>query len=191
MLLTRLNKAILYRYLFYKHFYRFIFLHKPLCSKYKDNTFVLFNLYVCRSCLLFYTGFLLALITGLSFIKNIYFDFYFKIALSGLIFILIVSYPKIYSIFNRKIKDMIRLLNGCYLALVLVFCFKISTTAGVFSFLAFIMFKKIYNKERDGSRICRGCQKLENGNCDGYIKQKQALLNIDEEYFKIMENYRK
>ena len=187
ILLTKLNKALLYKFLFYKHFYKYIFLHKPLCEKYKDNTLKIFGLYVCRSCLLLYTGFLISIILCITSIKSIHFDKYFYLGLAGLILTFIVSYPTIYSKFRRLTKDFIRFYDGIFLAAFFVVSFKFNLYAGFGSILVFILLRTIYNKKRSGDRICKGCEKLVVGKtCEGYIQQKQALLDLEEEYSNII-----
>lgn len=186
-LMTQLNKIILYYLLFFKYFYKFIFLHKPLCPKYKESTLKIFGLYICRSCLCLYTGFLISLTLLISSVKVVNFDKYFFLGLAGCILTFAVSYPSIYSKFRRITKDVIRFYDGIFLAAFFVICFKIHLYIGIGSLAFFILLRNTYNKKRDGSRICKDCNALIDGTtCIGYIQQKQALLKIEEEYSKII-----
>lgn len=185
-LLTKLNKQITYNIVFYKHFYKFVFLHKPLCEKFKNDTFKIFGLYVCRSCFWLYLGFLIsAICTSLS-IKTVYLDNYFYLGLAGCILTFFVSYPTIYKNFHRITRDFVRFYDGIFLAAVFVICFKISMLAGVWSVISFIIMRNLYNKKRKQD-ICKGCEELsKNTTCVGYMLQKEALLKIEEEYSNII-----
>lgn len=186
ILQTKLSKNILYKFLFLKHFYKFIFLHKPLCERYKDNTLKIFGLYVCRSCLLLYTGFFLSLIFCILSVKSVHLNKYFYLWFSGLLLTTAMSYPPVYYKFSRLSKDFIRLYDGIFLASAFVLCFKIHWELGFLSIFAFIFVKNLYNLKRKGD-ACTECPRLSEGTtCEGYILQKEALLKIDEEYSDIM-----
>ncbi len=74
-----------------------------------------------------------------------------------------------------------------FLAAFFVVSFKFNIYTGFGSILVFIILRTIYNKKRSGDRICKGCEKLVEGKtCEGYIKQKQALLDLEEEYSNII-----
>lgn len=186
-LLTKLNKSLIYRIIFYKHFYKFIFLHKPLCEKYRQNTLKVFNLYICKSCLLLYTGFFITIATIIQS-QN-----YFALKKNSIIiaslgmFTFIISYPTFYKRFRRIIRDIIRFFDGIFLAIYFVFCFKIHIIIGLFSIIFFANIRNYYNRKRSGERICKDCFELMKGKtCIGYIQQKEALLKIEEEYSNIM-----
>ncbi len=183
----KLNKSILYKYLFYKHFYRFIFLHKPLCSRYKDFTLQIFGLYICRSCFFLYLGFFISLILTLIAIKDVTFNKYFFLGFAGMLLTFFISYPPIYARFSRITKDFIRFYDGIFLAAFFIICFKLGLFIGITSICAFFIMKHIYNKKRSGKNICKGCDKLQtNKTCEGYVKQQEALLKIEEEYSNII-----
>jgi len=186
-LMTRLNKEITYKIIFYKNFYKYLFLHKPLCDKFKNDTFKIFGLYICRSCFWLYLGFIISTISTISLIKTINYDKYFYIGLVGCIFTLIISYPTIYKNFGRITRDFVRFYDGIFIAAIFVLCFKINILIGFFSILAFVAIRNLYNKKRKSVDICQNCKELlENTTCSGYIKQKEALLKIEEEYSNIM-----
>ncbi|MBQ8459459.1 hypothetical protein IJ541_05080 [bacterium] len=163
-----------------------MFLHKPLCPRYKDSTVKIFGWYVCRSCLLLYSGFILTLLLIIPKIKTIQFDKYFALWICGCILTLFMSYPPLYSKFRRITKDFVRFYDGIFLASVFVVCFKSNIYAGILSIFAFILLRNLYNKKRTGDRICKGCENLnQETTCVGYQKQKEALLKIEEEYSNI------
>ena len=163
-----------------------MFLHKPLCERYRENTLKIFGIYICRSCLLLYSAFILTLMLIIPKIKTIQVDKYFVLWICGCMLTLIMSYPPLYSKFRRLAKDFIRFYDGIFLASLFVVCFKINIYAGIASLLAFIVIRNIYNKRRTGDRICKGCEHLnDNTTCLGYREQKEALLKIEEEYSNI------
>lgn len=144
-LLNRFNKSLLYKFIFYKHFYKFIFLHKPLCEKYREHTLKIFGLYVCKSCLLLYSGFILAFVVILSSSKPIEFNKYFFLGVAGGILTFAVSYPPVYKKFSRLTKDFIRFYDGVFLAALFAVSFKINIFLGVVSIVAFIIMRNTYN----------------------------------------------
>lgn len=185
--LTKLNRTILYYVLFYKNFYKFMFLHKPLCPRYKNNTIKIFGIYICKSCLLLYSGFVLTLCLLIPKVKSVYFDKYFLLFCFGLLLTLMASYPSIYSNFRPITKNFVRLYDGIFLAGIFFICFKINIYAGIMSILGFIFLKNIYNKKRKSRNLCKNCEQLQEGKtCIGYKEQKEALLKIDEEYSNII-----
>lgn len=183
---TKLNNTILYHYVFYKHFYKFVFLHKPLCPRYKSHTIEIFGLYVCKSCLLLYSGFILTLLIMIFCIKTVYFSKFYICAILCSLIIFLLTCPKIYSKLPKIGKNIIRFFDGVLIAGVLATCFKISIATGFAGILAFIIIRNLYNKRRTGERICENCEYLGgNKTCTGYEKQKEALLKIEEEYSNI------
>ncbi len=164
-----------------------MFLHKPLCEKYKDSTLKIFGLYVCRSCLLLYFGLILSMVATLTTIKAVNFDKYFFLGLAGCFLTFLLSYPPIYSRFHRITKDVIRFYDGIFLGAIFVISFKINIIIGLCTIGAFVIFRNIYNKKRGGERICAGCPELSKQvTCQGYAEQKNVLLEIEEEYSNII-----
>jgi len=185
-LLTKLNNALLYQMAFYKHFYKFMFLHKPLCPRYKNFSIKIGNMYFCRSCFLLYCGFFIALLQCIPGIKTIEFGRYFIIGLIGALTTLIASYPSVYSRFKRSTKDFIRFYDGIFLAIFLTVAFKINIYIGILAVISFIIVRNLYNRVRFKHNLCEGCEHLSNNKtCVGYIQQKEALLKIEEEYSNI------
>lgn len=187
MLQTRLSKALLYKYLFYKYYYKFLFLHKPLCDRYKNSTLKLFGLYVCRSCLFLYTGLIIGIFVVLTKVQSVVIDKYFWLGFSGAFLTLVVSHPYIYGKFSRVSRDFIRFYDGLFLGAVVCVSFKISINTGIAALVLFWLIKRIYNRKRSGEKICAGCSELKEGTtCSGYKEQKQAFLDLDEEYSNII-----
>lgn len=130
------------------------------------------------------------MIISTTAIKTVQFDKYFFLGLAGCILTFAVSYPAIYSNFRRLTKDFIRFYDGVFLAAMFVVCFKINLYTGFISIAAFLIMRYTYNKKRGGERICKCCNELVEGKtCSGYIQQKQALLNLEEEYSNIVTKW--
>jgi len=137
-----------------------------------------------------YSGLLLAIAATLTTIKTVSFDKYFFLGLAGCFLTFLLSYPPIYSRFHRITKDVIRFYDGIFLGAIFVISFKINVILGFCSIGAFIIFRNLYNKKRTGDRICAGCPELlKQTTCEGYIEQKNVLLEIEEEYSNIIMKY--
>lgn len=188
MLPIKLNKFLLQKYLFYKHYYKFIFLHKPLCQKYRNFSFKFLGMYFCKSCFLLYLGFFSTLAIILPKLEIITLDKFFILGVCGILLTAFVSYPGIYNKFSRSSQYFIRFYDGIFLAIYFTVFFKLDLAAGFLSILLFLIVKHIFNKKRNLD-LCKGCPELpKETTCEGYLEQKQALLDIDEEYSKIITN---
>ena len=182
-------KALLYKYLFYKHFYKFVFLHKPLCERYKFSTMKIFGLYVCRSCLFLYLGAIITCFLAIPKIDIVVLNNFLYLALCGLILTFMASYPPVYSHYHRISKDFVRFFDGVFIALLFIVMFKINIPSGFMSILLFVLVRNRLNKYRTSDRVCKDCPELIEGKtCQGFIQQKEALLKISDEYSQIMEN---
>lgn len=178
-----------YRVKYYRHF---LFSHKPLCKKYEHESLRFFkNYYVCRSCFFMYTGLWAALALSLLNLNGR--PGFYEI-ISTLIFaalITILTKPSIYHRFSRRIKDIIRFFDGVVISLVFVLFCKINLLVLIAGIIGFIFIKRIYNSQRDASKICSGCPELSTGRaCSGYRKQVDALLNLEEKFSSTIQNRR-
>lgn len=125
-------------FLFFKHFYPYYFSHKPLCEKFKDDTFVINNkIYLCKSCVCIYSGMLLALATFS----------YIKIDLTQLLFftslIVLLSAPAIYKKYSRTTRNCARFSTGFLVVLLLLKTFIVSPLLSILFLLSFMMLIQI------------------------------------------------
>ncbi len=187
MLPIKLSKYLIYKYLFFKYFGKFLFLHKPLCQKYQKETIKAFGFYICRSCLFLYYGLALGFVPAVMQIKSVEFNKIFFIGLFGAFLTLLVSYPPFYKHFSRISRDFIRFYDGLFLGIFIALCFKLRINTGIAGIVLFLLVKKAFNKKRNPQTICAGCKELVSGKvCSGYIEQHKALLKIDEDYSNII-----
>ena len=155
-----------------------MFVHKPLCDKYRENSLLFFNkIYICRSCFYLYLGLLIGVIVGL----NLNISFKQSVIFTGLIIFL--SYPKFYRFFNRAVKDILRLLGGISVAILLITTFMLSIKTLLILICFLFLIKKYYNKLRGSRDLCKDCpEQYKSKSCAGYKLQTESILNI-EEYF--------
>lgn len=178
-----INTFNYFRY-YIKYYGKFMFLHKPLCEKFRKYSFFMFGkFYICRSCLFLYIGVLLSFLISF-YIKSVdikYFILY-------IILILFVSYPVFYRKLSRYIRDFIRLNNGFMIGGTLIISYKYNLICFFASLILLLTIKHYYNKIRNKNDICRGCEELKSDKtCSGYLLQKQALLDLEENYCKILK----
>ncbi len=182
--MNKLSNTLKYYKYYFKYYGKYMFLHKPLCEKYKNDSFLIFNrIYFCRSCFYLFLGILISAVCA-GFIKKldpIYFLIY------GFT-IIILSFPRFYKKYSRFIRDIIRFNNGFMCGGLLIIAFSINI-AVLFITLLFLLFLKIYyNKLRKNTDICQNCSELLlQKTCSGYELQKQALLDLEENYCRVID----
>ncbi len=178
-----INTLNYYRY-YLKYYGKFIFLHKPLCEKFqKDSFFIMNKFYFCRSCLFLYIGLLLSVLF-LFYIKTINLNYFMLYSC----FVVIISYPKFYKKYSRYFRDFIRLNNGLMCGGLLVITYKYNPIYSLISLIFLFLIKHCYNKIRNKIDICEDCEELlKKQTCSGYILQKNALLDLEENYCKTLE----
>lgn len=185
-------KYLKFKIYYFKYYYRFIFAHKPLCEKFKNDTLLLFHkLYVCRSCFYLYMGLFVTLLISFYCLmpniinKNI-------ILISSFIFtVLLFSKPSFYKNYSRLQRDVLRCSTGISMGLTLIILCKVNLQMGLFLLTALFIAKKIYSRERNIIDVCDCCNELSAGKtCSGYKKQIEALLILEENYSKTL-NIRK
>ena len=187
-LFKSIKKDLKYKVYYYKYFYQFVFAHKPLCDKFRNDTILLLNkIYICRSCLFLYSGLFLTL----SFAFNPFiFDIIAKNVILILCFVLsvlLITNPKLYKKYSRLKRDIIRFLNGVIIGLTLMILIQVNFITGIFLLATLFVTKKIYNKYRSFTDICAGCSELNTcKTCTGYKKQVEALLILEENYSKTL-----
>lgn len=173
------KNAFLYIFYYLKYFHNFMFAHKPLCERHIHDTVKVGNFYICRSCVFLYLGILVGSCIALSLKIN------FLSTIFMLFVIIFVSAPKIYSNYSRKSRDFLRLLLGFFMSITFITSFRIGVLAFLGTVVAFHFIKKVMNSKRNPERFCKGCSKLgQNTACEGYKKQTQALLDMEEAFSK-------
>lgn len=167
---------IISKFYYLKFFMPFIFVHKPLCTKYQKDTINFFSkIYVCRSCFLFYTGIFLSIL----FYNFINMNIKFLAVLS--LFVIAASHPVFYKNYSRFLRDLLRFLLGFAVSLLLIKLAFINIGYALALLCFCFIVKSIYNRFRKKNDLCRNCGKQYSRKaCEGYSKQTQALLKIEE-----------
>lgn len=181
-----LIKLFKYKFYYLKYYYKFLFVHKPLCEAFRADTLFIFNkIYFCRSCFMLYLGFIFSFISSFLFLTKKYLNGNAPILIIFTLFIILTSNPNFYKNYTRKQRDVLRLSTGIIMGLIAAITIKFYFWGGIFAILCLLLCKKIYNKERKKVDICRNCPKLNTPEiCDGYTMQKLALLDFEEFYSK-------
>lgn len=165
--------------------YPFRWAHHPLCNRFSQDVFrfkfpFLSIIYVCRSCVFFYLGFLLGLIFNL-------FEGYRNLV--PYIFILFcvlfipLSFPTIYGRLSRPIKDFLRLGLGWTCSLVISFVFIDMWWLSIILVLIFLFLYYIFGKYRQVAKSdqCVGCVELDNESpCSGFKFQVSKVREYED-----------
>ncbi len=169
------------RFFWLRCFLPVVFSHKPLCRRFRQDVVSWGKIDVCRSCVLLYSGFLLALTIVLSCPVS-----YgaWKAALFGVLLAVAgVSFPWWYGRFYRRVRDVLRFLLGCLLAVPVGFWKSgYIREAGVFLLvlLAMRLGYAAFHKDLN-SRACSGCEELgRSGICSGFMKKAQCMIRYEE-----------
>ena len=139
------------RFYYLKYYTPFIFSHKPLCEKFKNDTIVIFNkIYLCKSCFYFYLGILSSfLLINISLNLNYLFCVLFLI--------IICSYPRFYANNKRFVRNLLRFFLGFFSMLLMLDLIKIDILYFVMYLIICIILKNFYNKKRSKIDICSNC----------------------------------
>lgn len=179
-LVSMFVEKVILKFIRLKYFYPYVFVHKPLCRKYKNDSINFKNIYVCRSCFFLYLGILFALILY----GNIDFNLYILL-LSFLIFFL--SNPMFYRFYSRKTRDFSRFFLGFLTILLLLNMYSYDKYLFVFLLICLLIIKHLYNIQRKQVDLCSNCSELaKNRICTGYALQTTAMLQIEEEMSKFI-----
>lgn len=175
-----LFENIVLKFIHLKHFYPYLFVHKPLCAKYRVDSMNIGNLFICRSCFFLYLGVLLA------FILYKYINISFSFLLMGLTIIVLLSNPFYYRFYSRITRDASRFFLGFLTIIYLIKMYSYDKLLFASSILCLLIVKHLYNTQRQKVDLCSNCNELTNSNiCIGYTMQANAILQIEEE----MSNY--
>jgi len=160
-----------------------LFAHKPLCSFFRKDLFCLKGVYICRSCFFLVLGFFVSILSIVLFNLAKY-RIYIYLSILFPVIIFIFSYPRIYRILTRSIKDWLRFFlgwSGVNVLLLLVFK-KIFLFLGVLGFL--LILRMVYSEERNKikNKICDNCQEFHQDKlCSGFLP-KSKLMKKYEDY---------
>lgn len=178
-----LHSRIHLKALWLKHTYSFIWAHKPLCQRYREDVFQIKNIYLCRSCFFAYTGIFTGSIAPLLLPQG-YLEYCNQFILILVIITLPLSYPAIYKKLSRVIRDCVRFCLGTLMPLVMYSIFKGHLLMPLFVVLLSIIVWKIYYRQRSKRKIqlCESCNEYNaHGICPGFTHQAQLIKAYEEE----------
>lgn len=173
-------EIITLKYIHIKHFYPYLFVHKPLCTKFMADTIKIKNIYICRSCFFLYLGIFLA------FILYKYINFNYFVLLIFFLLIILLSNPMYYKFYSRIFRDFSRFFLGFLTIILLLKTYYYNVYVSVGIVLCLLVIKHLYNIQRKKVDLCYNCEELVSTKiCSGYTLQTNALLQEEEE----MSNY--
>ena len=194
--LDKVIDTVYLKILHLKYSYKYFFAHHPLCDNYRNHTYKIGNLYVCKGCFHTYSGFLLfsilyAILTSQgSFLTNFLFN-----SIYGLLLQLIFLLPLTVDFFNievpRIIKNIFRQMLGysasTSLFVIILSPLIIKLISFVIMVLVYIKLKKARKKKKDD--LCHTCNEYELISKDYYCSGYAYMLKKEEEFSKEAGTY--
>lgn len=163
-----------------------LFAHKPLCKSFKKDLFQIKNIYFCRSCSFLLLGFSLSILS-LTLLNLIQFTLYIYLSIFLSILVLIFSYPKLYKVLSRPIKDCLRFSLGWSLAnLLFLLIFKklfLFLTITAFLWILKVVYSGMRSKMKDDA--CNHCEEFHQDKlCSGFLPKAKLMKKHEDQVCK-------
>lgn len=176
----QLKESFFIKFFWIKHYWKFIFAHKPLCSRFHKEVLNIGKIYICRSCFLAYLGMVLSipffLFSPLPYLLEIY--------VAILMVTLILSYPSHYKKLHRSIRDVLRFYMGILLSCTAYLIMSQHIIIGLLGAVILFIFWKYYLFVRKSRKLnaCNNCSELDqNKICSGFEKQAASIRKFEKE----------
>ena len=171
------------KWLWWRHTWRFIWAHKPLCDRFRHDVIRVGSLTLCRSCTLVYSAAAITLLIALCASDWIRPWAWQLLVLSGGA-TLVFSFPPWYRHWSRGLRDLVRSLLGVTIAWGIYLILQGSVGVG-FLGLAFLwLMWKIYQplRRRNKQDACHGCPELaHHGICSGFSWQADYVRIYEQQ----------
>ncbi len=178
--------------------YPFLWAHKPLCEKYREDVIAIQGISLCRSCLFVYLGItagVLFYLIAACFYKAysagnlVGMERYFTAFLYPLLaalscLVMLFSSPYFYKKMPRKIRDLLRFFLGFLIPSFLSLLLFGKILFPLLFLLIFFLCFRVYSRKRVKRklRICFDCTEYsEEHICSGYILQSELIREYEEE----------
>lgn len=167
--------------LWLQHTYRFRWAHKPLCQRFQHDVLSLGHVYLCRSCTFVWAGLVssaVALLLLRESFEPVSASFFAAVAAPTLL----LSLPRWYSRWPRRVRDLLRFGLGVTLASGLFLLATGQLLAAALGFALLYAVKRHYQVRRRAKKkeACRGCPELGGGNiCSGFALQAQHVRRYE------------
>ncbi len=164
------------------HVWTFNWAHKPLCARFREGVVQIGRAYVCRSCLLLYTG----LAAGIVLLPVIERPLSFPAVCGGLalmVLTVVLSAPMWYKRWPRRMRDILRFASGLSISFCLSLLFTGHVAIGIIGAALMLACWKLYFHLRGGRKrqACNGCQQLETGQiCAGFAYQAEHIRRYEQ-----------
>ena len=164
------------------HAWTFNWAHKPLCARFREDVVRIGRAYVCRSCLLVYSG----LITGIVLFLAIGAQLSFPAVCMGVTLTaltVVLSAPVWYKKWPRCVRDILRFASGLSISFCLSLLFTGHVAIGIIGAALMLAFWKVYFHLRGGRKrqACDGCEQLDTGRiCAGFAYQAEHIRRYEQ-----------
>lgn len=190
--LNKLLKTIYLKLTHFKFTYTYFFAHHPLCGKYRDHTYKIGGIYVCKGCFHTYSGlivfFVLNLVLYTANIEPIrlMYNTGFSI-IPFLLFLLPLVVDFMHIKVKRPIKNIFRQMLGYFIStglLIILFSpFLLKLIAPVIILIVYIFLRKARKSKKHD--LCKSCPEMSsNSVCSGYgymfEKEKEFSIKAGE-----------
>ena len=181
------TKAYL-KWLWLSKTYPFLWVHKPLCNSYKEDTISAQGVHLCRSCVFTYLGITVG--CSLTAFTALSANTISALLVALLLLTLPLSHPAIYKTTPRFVRDILRFNLGAIISfsLLLPICHQ-KLYLPLISTGISIIFWKIYYQKRSIRKIkfCENCSEYRTGKiCSGYILQAGLVREYEEKATEII-----
>jgi hypothetical protein len=174
-------EKIVFKWLWLKHYWRFNFAHKPLCSNFHSDVIHIFGGYFCRSCTLAYTGIISSICYFLILEPT---DGHLTFYISLLLLTVLFSLPKLYKKLPRFIRDVLRFNMGFLIPHTIYIIVVSNAFVGGVAAICIFVFWRYYFHQRKKRKLsmCNGCPEYRpNHICSGFTNQVEAIKHFQEE----------
>ncbi len=164
------------------HAWTFNWAHKPLCARFQEDVVRIGRAYICRSCLLVYTG----LVMGIVLLLAVGAPLSYPIVCGGATLVVatvVLSAPMWYKKWPRRMRDILRFASGLSISFCLSLLFTGHVAIGIIGTALMLAFWKLYFHLRGGRKrqACDGCQQLEIGQiCAGFAYQAEHIRRYEQ-----------
>ena len=169
--------------LWFKNTYTFLWAHKPLCTRFREDVIRLRTVHLCRSCLFAYFGILTSILIPFV-LPPAYLHHCNTLLIALVVLTLPLSYPYLYKRLPRRLRDGVRFSLGFILPLIVYTFleghFFMPFTILTISFAFYILYFK--QRSRRKLQVCNSCEEHSpDAICSGFQYQAKCIRRYEEQ----------